>query len=181
MPFTLPCWKPTQTIALDPTSQTRQREDKLEPGISPPPVIPVGILQSPGPDTALALICSRKAPEPGSPVLKCHLTPHPVSSLQARSHHQQHHQRVIDISQTPLTFGAHSLNTPLTPCSSSGRLVSHTHFTDEETEAKGRGGEVGEDWPQGTRQINGRLVPKSSDALSSYLPTRWLHPAPALG
>lgn len=41
------------------------------------------------PVTAPALIGSRKAPQASFPVLKCHLTSHLVSSLQARSHYQQ--------------------------------------------------------------------------------------------
>lgn len=68
MSFTLPSWKPTQTIALDPTSQTSQSEDKLGPGMAPPAEIPVGIVLSPKTVTALALICSRKA---GSLGLQC--------------------------------------------------------------------------------------------------------------
>ena len=75
--------KPTQTIALDPASQTRQSEDKPGPWLSPPPAVPVGIVREPEACHSSGSYWQQEGPQASSPVVKCHLTSHLVSSLQA--------------------------------------------------------------------------------------------------
>lgn len=80
MPFALPCWKPTQTIALDPTSQTSPSEDKLKPGTSPTPAIPVGILLELEACHSSGSYLQQEGPQ--ASVSSAEMSSHPSSGLQ---------------------------------------------------------------------------------------------------